>query len=328
MELKRAAFLDLASVHRDDLDLTALKAAVPEWLWFDKILPQQMISDLSDVDVIVSNKIVIDKPFLQHNSQLKLICIAATGINNVDLKAACDLGIPVCNVRAYATASVVQHVFSLLLSLTTRSVEYQHAVKQNEWAHSEHFCLLDFPVRELAGKTLGIVGYGELGKAVSRVAESFGMKILIARRDANDERSGRVDLHEMLTQVDVLSLHCPLTEQNKHFIASKELALMKSDAVLINAARGGLVDEVALLAALENKQLAGAALDVLEHEPPSETEPLILSTLPNLIVTPHIAWASIESRQRLINQVARNITALAAGQPEGLVECFPANRHG
>lgn len=328
MKLKRAAFLDLSSVYRDDLDLTALEAAVPEWLWFDKIQPEQMISALSDVDVIVSNKIVLDKPFLQRNPQLKLICVAATGTNNVDLKAACDLGIPVCNVRAYATASVVQHVFSLLLSLTTRSAEYQHAVKQNEWAHSEHFCLLDYPVRELSGKTLGIVGYGELGRAVARVAETFGMKILIARRDANDERSGRVDLHEMLAQIDVLSLHCPLTEKNKHFIASKELALMKPDAVLINAARGGLVDESALLEALANKKLAGAALDVLEHEPPSETEPLILQTLPNLIVTPHIAWASIESRQRLINEVARNIVALAAGQPECLVEFIPGNSHG
>jgi len=319
MELKRAAFLDLASVYRDDLDLSALEAAVPEWLWFDKIKPEQIASVLSEVDVVVSNKIVLDKKILQQAPQLKLICIAATGTNNVDLNAAHDLAIPVCNVRSYATASVVQHVFSLLLSLTTRAVEYQHAVKNNAWANSEHFCLLDFPIRELSGRTLGIVGYGELGRAVAQVAEAFGMKILIAQRDAKDERGGRVALHDMLPQVDVLSLHCPLTENNRHFIAEKELALMKPDTVLINTARGGLVDEVALLAALKNNRLAGAALDVLEQEPPSEKDLLIHSGLPNLIITPHIAWASIESRQRLIDGVARNISALAAGQPEGLV---------
>jgi glycerate dehydrogenase len=328
MKLERAAFLDLASIYRDDLDLTALKKAVPDWVWFDKIQPQQIATDLSDVDVIVSNKVVLDKSFLQHTPQLKLICIAATGTNNVDLNAAHDLGIPVCNVRAYATASVVQHVFSLLLSLTTRSAEYLHAVKDNEWARSEHFCLLDFPIRELSGRTLGIVGYGELGQAVARIAEAFGMSVLIAKRDDNDERSGRVALHEMLTQVDVLSLHCPLTEDNRHFISEKELALMRPDAVLINAARGGLVDEVALLNALKNNRLAGAALDVLESEPPSEKDLLIHTDLPNLIITPHIAWASIESRQRLIDAVARNISALGAGQPEGLVEWFPHNSHG
>jgi glycerate dehydrogenase len=327
MKLKRAAFLDLASVYRDDLDLTALKKSVPEWLWFDNIQPEQIATDLSNIDVVVSNKVAIDKNFLQHAPQLKLICIAATGTNNVDLRAAYDLGIPVCNVRAYATASVAQHVFSLLFSLTTRLAEYQHAVNKDEWAHSEYFCLLDFPVRELSGRTLGIVGYGELGKAVARIAEAFGMRVLLAKRDEKDERSGRVALHEMLAQIDVLSLHCPLTETNRHLIAGKELALMKPDAVLINAARGGLVDELALLDALKNNRLAGAALDVLEHEPPSEMELLIHSDLPNLIITPHIAWASIESRQRLMDAVARNISAFAAGQLESLVEWLPHNSY-
>ena len=319
MKLTRAAFLDLASVYRGDLDLSALEAAVPEWLWFDKVEPEQLASVLSDIEVVVCNKVVIDRPLLQKATQLKLICIAATGTNNVDLNAAHDLSIPVCNVRSYATASVVQHVFSLLLSLTTRLMEYQQAIKNNEWAKSEHFSLLDFPVRELQGRTLGIVGYGELGQAVASVAESFGMKVLIAKRDDNDERSGRLALHEMLPQVDVLSLHCPLTETNRHFIAAKEFALMKPDAVFINTARGGLVDESALLDALKNNRLAGAALDVLDHEPPSETDFLIHSDLPNLIITPHIAWASIESRQRLIDGVARNISAFISGQAAGLV---------
>ena len=319
MKLKRAAFLDLASVHRGDLDLSALQAVIPEWSWFDKIRPEQLASVLSNVDVVVSNKVVLDKALLQRASQLKLICIAATGTNNVDLKAAHDMAIPVCNVRSYATASVVQHVFSLLLSLTTHSTQYQQAVNNHEWANSEHFCLLDFPIRELQGRTLGIVGYGELGQAVARVAETFGMKILIAKRDEKDERSGRVALHKMLPHVDVLSLHCPLTETNRHFIAKKELALMKSDAVLINTARGGLVDETALLDALKNNRLAAAALDVLEQEPPSKKNALIDSALPNLIITPHIAWASLESRQRLIDGVAGNILAFVEGKLEGMV---------
>ncbi len=319
MQLKRAAFLDLASVDYNDLDLTPLQAAVPEWLWFDEIEPEQLAKVLSEVDVVVTNKVVLDKTLLQQAPQLKLICIAATGTNNIDLEAAHELGIPVCNVRAYATASVVQHVFSLLLSLTTHMNEYQQAVKENAWAKSEQFCLLNYPIRELVGRTLGIVGYGELGQGVTRVAESFGMKVLIAKRDDNDKRNGRLALHELLAKVDVLSLHCPLTDSNRHFIAEKELALMKADAVLINTARGGLIDEPALLAALKNNHLAGAALDVIEQEPPAENHPLIHADLPNLIITPHIAWASTEARQRLIQQLANNIAALAAGQPQGLV---------
>ncbi|MDH5711464.1 MAG: 2-hydroxyacid dehydrogenase [Gammaproteobacteria bacterium] len=319
MELKCAAFLDLASVYRDDLDLSALEATVPEWLWFNKISANQLAEVLHSVDVVVSNKVILDRVLLQQLPELKLICVAATGTNNVDMVAAHELGIPVCNVRGYATASVVQHVFSLLLSLITHQAEYRRAVMQNAWAQSEHFCLLDFPISELQGKTLGIVGYGELGKAVANVAGAFGMKVLLARRNDQDMRSDRIALKELLPRVDVLTLHCPLTEDNRHFIAADELALMKPTAVLINAARGGLVDEQALLAALQNKVIAGAALDVLNQEPPSESNALIHSDLSNLIITPHIAWSSIESRQRLIDGVARNIRAFSAGQPEGLV---------
>jgi glycerate dehydrogenase len=317
MKLHKAAFLDLASIYRDDLDLTVLKNAVPEWLWFDNISEAELIEVLTEVDVVVSNKVLLGKEQLQKAKHLKLICIAATGTNNVDLRIADELGISVRNVRAYATASVVQHVFTLLLSLTTHIGEYSQAVQRGEWSSSEYFCLLDYPIRELRGKTLGIVGYGELGKAVAKVASAFGMDVLIAKRNLDDGRSGRVPLGDLLKSVDVLSLHCPLNEDTRGLIGKDELALMKHDAVLINAARGGLVDEVALLEALENKKLGGAGIDVIEQEPPASESPLLQTNLPNLIVTPHIAWASVESRQRLIDAVAKNISqhiaALAAG---------------
>ena len=317
MKLHKAAFLDLASVYRDDLDLTVLKNAVPEWLWFDNISESELADVLTEVDVVVSNKVLLGKEQLRNAKHLKLICIAATGTNNVDLRAADELGISVRNVRAYATASVVQHVFTLLLSLTIHIEEYRQAVQRGEWSSSEYFCLLDFPIRELQGKTLGIVGYGELGKAVAKVAAVFGMDVLIAKRNADDKRPGRMPLGDLLKNVDVLSLHCPLNEDTRGLIGKDELALMKHDAVLINAARGGLVDEVALLEALDNKKLGGAGIDVIEQEPPASDYPLLQANLPNLIVTPHIAWASVESRQRLIDAVAQNISqhiaALAAG---------------
>jgi glycerate dehydrogenase len=313
MKLEKAAFLDLASVTRGELDLTALKDAVPEWLWFDNISEAELSDVLADVDVVVSNKVMLDEAKLRNAKHLKLICVAATGTNNVDMKAAEKFGITVRNVPAYATASVVQHVFTLLLSLTTRIDEYRQAVQSGEWSRSEFFCLLDFPIRELQGKTLGIVGYGELGQAVSRVASAFGMDVLIARRNREDTRPGRIPLGEMLESVDVLSLHCPLNEDTRGLIGKGELALMKHDAVLINTARGGLVDEAALLEALESKKLGGAGIDVIEQEPPAEDNPLLKADLPNLILTPHIAWASVESRQRLIDGVARNLSALVAG---------------
>lgn len=313
MKLQKAAFLDLASVYRDDLDLTVLKDAIPEWLWFDNISDSELTDVLAEVDVVVSNKVVLDEVKLRNAKHLKLICVAATGTNNVDMDAAKEFGITVCNVRAYATASVVQHVFTLLLSLTTRFDEYRQAVQNGEWSRSEYFCLLDFPIRELQGKTLGIVGYGELGKAIANVASAFGMDILVAKRNVDDERPARVHLGELLEKVDVLSLHCPLNEDTRGLIGKDELALMKHDAVLINTARGGLVDEIALLEALENKKLGGAGIDVVEQEPPASDNPLLQSDLPNLILTPHIAWASVESRQRLINGVASNISALSTG---------------
>ena len=312
--LRSAVFLDLDSVDRDDLDLSKLNAVVDSWQWHGLVKEAELNEALASADVVVSNKVVLSDEQLSKARNLKLVCIAATGTNNIDLEAAARNNIAVCNVEGYATPSVVQHVFTLLLALTTRFNEYTSAVKQGAWSKSAFFCLLDYPIRELDGKTIGIVGYGHLGRAVAKVAETFGMKVMLARRNSEDQRPGRVALHDLLSEVDILSLHCPLTEETRGMIGADELALMKKDAVLINAARGGLVDEDALLDALKSQQIGGAGLDVLEKEPPPPGYPLLKADLPNLIITPHIAWASRESRQRLLDEIALNIEAFKAGE--------------
>jgi glycerate dehydrogenase len=313
-DLQHAAFLDLDSIDRDDLDLSRLNAVVDRWQWHGLVSDDELDGVLASTDVVISNKVLLTNERLSRAKHLKLVCIAATGTNNIDLEAAARNNIAVCNVDGYATPSVVQHVFTLLLVLTTRFNEYTSAVKQGDWSRSKFFCLLDYPVRELAGKTIGIVGYGHLGRAVAGIAEAFGMKVLLAKRNIEDERPGRVALHDLLPQVDVLSLHCPLTEETRGMIGADELALMKKDAVLINTARGGLVGEDALLDALKTQQIGGAGLDVLEKEPPPAGYPLLNAELPNLVITPHTAWASRESRQRLINEIALNIEAFKTGK--------------
>jgi glycerate dehydrogenase len=292
---------------------------MPDWQLCDNTRGDEVAAVLADAEVAVVNKVVLNADNLSSAKKLKLICAAATGVNNIDLRAAKKLNIAVCNARGYATASVVQHVFALLLSLTTRLAEYQQDVYNGDWSRSEFFSLLNYPVRELRGLSLGIVGYGELGRAVASVAQAFGMKILIAKRDADDTRADRLDLHTLLPQVDVLSLHCPLTADNRGLIGAREIALMKNDAVLINTARGALVDEAALLEALQQGRIGGAGLDVIEREPPPSDYPLLQQRLPNLIVTPHTAWSSRDARQRVVHEIALNIDAFMRGQARNQV---------
>jgi glycerate dehydrogenase len=316
---KNAVFLDLATVSRDDINLSALEAAVSHWSHHAITKPDETALRIKDAEVVVSNKVVIDREMMQSCNQLKLICIAATGSNNVDLEAAKDLGIRVTNVAGYSTPSVVQQVFSMILSLTTREAEHTQAINSGLWQQSDQFCLLDFPFRELHGKRMGIVGYGGLGKAVAKVAEAFGMEIMLANRPGGQPTPGRIPLQELLPQVDILSLHCPLTEQTTNLIGENELKLMKSDALLINCARGGVVDEHALAHALQTKEIGGAGVDVLTKEPPTEGNPLLDPSIPNLIVTPHIAWASREARQRLVNEIAANIDAFYADKGRNVI---------
>jgi glycerate dehydrogenase len=269
---------------------------------------------VENAQVAVSNKVVLDRSILGSTQSLRLVCIAATGTNNIDLDAAREFGISVANVTGYASPSVAQHVFALILALATRLPDYQRLIANGRWQISEHFCLLDFPIWRLQGKTLGIVGYGELGRAVARIAEAFGMQILVSQRPGGAERPGRVPLDELLAAVDVLSLHCPLTESTRNLIGARELAMMKPTALLINTARGGIVDEQALAEALKAGRIGGAGVDVLTSEPPRQGNPLLHPDIPNLIVTPHIAWASLETRQHLIDEVAKNIAAFMRGE--------------
>lgn len=306
--------LDLATLHPQDLDMSVLRATLPRWDMHEHTESVDGARRLQNATVAVTNKFPIDATLLARAPHLKLICVAATGTNNVDLAAAAERGIVVCNVTGYATPSVVEHVFALMLTLQRRLAQQEHAA-HSLWAHQRGFCVLDYPVTELHGKTLGIIGHGELGQAVARTGAAFGMEILIAQRPGGDDRSGRVPLDELLRAVDVLSLHCPLTSTTRGLIGARELSLMKKTALLINTARGGIVDEAALMHALQHGRLGGAGVDVLIEEPPRHGNPLLLHKLPNLIVTPHVAWASREARQRLIDGLTANIRAWLDGTP-------------
>lgn len=325
-----AVLLDVATIDQGDLDLSTLDSVVGQWQQYPHTQPDEVLERLGKAQIAITNKVVLNRAVLEQTSDLRLICIAATGTNNVDLIAAREQGIAVTNVVRYATPSVVQHVFALILALTTRLPDYQRAVASGAWQRHDRFCLMDFPIRELAGRTLGILGFGELGQAVARVAEAFGMRILVAQRPGGPAAEGRWPLDQLLPEVDVLSLHCPLTDATRGLIGARELGLMRPDALLINTARGGIVDEQALAAALRAGTIGGAGVDVLSAEPPRDGNPLLAPDIPNLILTPHIAWASSEARQRVVEEIAANIAAFLAGRERNRVErgggAMPENR--
>jgi glycerate dehydrogenase len=317
----RAVFLDFATVSmRGDLDPAALRAVVPRLLLRDHTAQEDVADALAGSTVALVNKLRITREVIDAVPSLRLIALAATGTNNIDLDAARERQVAVCNLRDYCTASVVQHVLGVLLALTHRLREYDALVRSGAWQRGEQFCLLDFPIRELAGRKLGIVGYGTLGRGVARVAQqALGMDVLVANRPGGDKAPGRVDLDELLPQVDVLSLHCPLTPATQGLIGAPQLARMKPDAVLVNTARGALVDPAALADALRAGRLGGAAIDVLAQEPPVDGSPLLAAGIPNLLVTPHIAWAAREARQRCIDEMAANVEDFLRGGCRGRV---------
>ncbi|HKZ74713.1 MAG TPA: NAD(P)-dependent oxidoreductase [Steroidobacteraceae bacterium] len=316
----RAVFLDYATVSSGDLDPGALQRALPQLELHDVTREAEIPARIAGAAIVLTNKLRITREHMAAAGDLELIVLAATGTNNVDLDAARELGIGVCNIQDYCTPSVVQHVLGVMLLLTHHLREYSQLATGGAWGASPQFTLLDYPIRELAGRALGIVGYGTLGCAVARAAESaLGMRILIANRPGGEREPGRLDLHDLLREVDVLSLHCPLTPATQGMIGARELALMKPDAILINTARGALVDVAALADALRARRIGGAAIDVLPQEPPKDGSPLFAPDLPNLIVTPHTAWAARESRQRALDEMTRNVEDFLRGGRRGRV---------
>lgn len=309
----KAVFLDHTSLDLGDLDLGVLHECFTDLQLHASTAPDQVAPRLNGAQVAITNKVAIDASTFASCPDLKLVLVTATGTNNVDLESAREHGVTVCNCQGYGTPSVAQHTLLLLLALATRLPDYQKAVQQGLWQKSSQFCLLDFPIVELEGKTLGVLGHGELGSAVARLAEAFGMRVLLGQIPGRPERPDRIALQELLPEVDALTLHCPLNEHTRNMLGAHELSLLKPHAFIVNTARGGLIDEQALADALRNGHLGGAASDVLSVEPPVNGNPLLAGDIPRLIITPHSAWGAQEARQRIVAQVAENAQAFFAG---------------
>jgi glycerate dehydrogenase len=286
----------------------------------DRTGAEEVTARIAGFEAVLANKCSLDRAAIAAAPALRLIALTATGTDNVDLAAARERGIAVCNLRDYCTPSVVQHVFAMLLALTHRLGDYQALVRSGRWQEAGQFSVFDHPIRELQGRIMGIVGYGALGRAVARVAEAFGMQVRLAQRPGGARTEGRFDFDELLPQLDVLSLHCPLTEATRGLVSAARLARMKRDAILINTARGALVDTRALADALLAGRLGGAGIDVLEREPPPPDHPLLDPSIPNLIVTPHVAWAAREARQRCLDELALNVESFLAGKRRNRVD--------
>ena len=308
-ELKpTCVMLDRNSIDCDDLDFSAIEEATL-FTSFEHSTRDEVRKKALNAEIIIVNKVLLTREVLSLLPDLKLICVIATGTNNVDLEAAAESDIAVCNVRDYAAASVSQHVFLLILALIRRFTDYQAAIKQGLWQQQDQFCLLDYRMEELTGKTLGLIGYGHIGRAVEKVALAFGMEVVIAQSlmPGTSPSQERLPLNELYQTSDVISLHCPLTEQSRNLINAEAFEQMKPTSIIINAARGGIINEQDLITALLKGQIAGAGIDCVAHEPPSRNDPIINADLPQLIITPHNAWGTVQARQRLVNGTAQNI---------------------
>ncbi|MDX6531045.1 MAG: glycerate dehydrogenase [Blastocatellia bacterium] len=291
-----------------------------EWIEFGESFQDQVVERLCGATIAISNKLPLREPELSRLPELKLIAIAATGSDNIDLEYCRRHDIAVSNVRGYAANSVPEHVLMMILALRRNLLAYRADVQNGKWQQSKQFCLLTHELHDIKGSTLGIIGYGSIGQAMSRLAESLGMRVLISEhKDADAIREGRSSFEDILRQSDVISLHCPLTNETRDMFRQAEFEIMKPGALLINTARGALVDDAALIEALRNGPIAGAGYDALREEPPRQGSPLLDLNLANFIVTPHIAWASVEAMQALADQVIDNIEAFIAGTPRNLL---------
>ncbi|MBL1271092.1 MAG: D-2-hydroxyacid dehydrogenase [Oceanospirillales bacterium] len=310
----RAVFLD-ASTLGNDVDLAPIERVAGDVVKHGATTSAQVTERIRGFDTVLVNKVMLTRKHFESCPELKTIAVVATGLNNVDLDAAREHGIQVLNVTNYGRSTVAQHTMALMLALATRLLDYDRDVRAGRWAQSDMFCLMDHPIMELEGRTLGILGYGDLGQGVAERAKAFGMNILLGARPGQSagETDGyaRLPLEELLPKVDVLSLHCLLTDETRNLIGARELQMMKPDALVINTSRGGLVDEEALAHALRNRVIGGAGFDVLTEEPPRNGNPLLAGDIPNLIITPHSAWASREARQRIVDITAQNLASIS-----------------
>jgi glycerate dehydrogenase len=314
-----AVFLDWATMG-PNLDTSGLRNLLPELKLFDVTGDDEIATRIRDAEFVLTNKCRLTDDLLQQSGRLRFVGLTATGTDNVDLDAAKRRGIAVCNIRAYCNQSVAEHVFACLLNLTHSIRQYARDVRAGEWQKSDDFCLLTHPIRELSAMTLGILGYGELGKAVAGVGRSLGMDVIVSARPGDETAAtGRVSFDEVLQRADVISLHCPLNDDTRNLFGAVEFGKMKRSAILINTARGGLVDSAALAVALRNRDIAAAAVDVLPQEPPADGDPLLDYAGDNLILTPHIAWATNEARQAAVDQLAANIAAFLDGRERNRV---------
>jgi glycerate dehydrogenase len=308
-------------LERNTFDVPFPKPAFEhEWVDFDETTPDQIVDRLSEATIAICNKLALRADTLSQLPKLELIAVAATGVDNVDLDYCRGHNIAVCNTRGYAVSSLPEHALMLMLALRRNLIAYRADVNAGRWREARKFCLLDHPIRDLKGSTLGVIGFGALGRSMAQLGRGIGMDVIVAeRKNAATVRADRVSFDDVLQRSDVISLHCPLTEETKNLIGSDELQQMKPTAILINTARGGLIDDHALLDALQNGRLTGAGIDVLRNEPPREGNPLLDVDLPNLIVTPHNAWASRQAMQTLADQLIVNLEAFVRGEPRNLV---------
>lgn len=310
--MPQAVMLDAQSLG-PNIDLSAIRNAVSQLETFEQSTPEQARERLKNAQIAIVNKVKLDAETLSQLPNLRLICVLATGLNNIDLEAAKAHNIVVKNVTAYGTASVSQHTLMLILALANRLPRYQADIAAGKWQKSEFFCLQDHPTLQLAGKQLVMVGKGELGSEVARLAKAFGMEVTFSARPGNEAHDSRPSLDELLPNADIISLHCPLNEATKHLINQERLTKAKNSLLIINCARGSIIDEVAALEALRGGQIGGLAVDVLPTEPPREGHPLLDALAAaeplNLIVTPHNAWITPEARQNVVTLTVDNILA-------------------
>lgn len=319
MTKPRVVFLDRATIP-SQISLKPLSFE-HDWVEYDFTQPNQVAQRVKDADIVITNKVVLNAANLSLATQLRFIAVSATGVNNIDLEYCQSNAISVSNIQGYATQSVPEHVIAMLFALKRNLKGYHQDIEGDVWQRDKQFCFFTHPIQDIAGSTLGVIGSGSLGRATAALAQAIGMNVIFAERKGESQcREGYMTFEEVLKVADAISLHCPLTTQTENMLSSAEFQMMKSNCVVINAGRGGLVDEVALVGALRSGEIAGAGVDVFTEEPADRSNPLLAnSELPNLLLTPHVAWGSDSAIQKLADILMDNIEAFVVGDIQNSV---------